>query len=32
MRERCESVGGVFDIDARLGQGVTITAAVPPDA
>jgi len=32
MRERCESVGGVFDIYARLGQGVTITAAVPPDA
>lgn len=32
MRERCESVGGIFDIDARLGHGVTITAAIPPDA
>ena len=32
MRERVEAVGGTLVIDARLGQGVAVSAAIPPDA
>jgi signal transduction histidine kinase len=32
MRERVEAVGGSLVIDAQLGRGVAVSAAVPPDA
>ena len=32
MRERVEATGGSLVMDVRLGEGVTVSVAVPPDA
>ncbi len=32
MRERVEATGGSLVLDVRLGEGVTVSVAVPPDA